>query len=417
MASSPDPLLAHLDRANRELWARFIDKRFHTFYDYAGLDGEVLLPTADELRQGKPNAYGWSLPNENGAFFGGIYLAGLCSRWAVRQSDNDRQEARAIADGLMRLAEVSDVPGFVARGLALDGVSYPICGSDDQTWPWIYGLWRYLETDLPDDAQRERIAAKVIEVVAAVRDNGWEMPCDPAAFGNRGEWGRPTPVDAPRLLHACAIAYQLTGDADWLQTYRTLRDEPHGEVGRTRLDVCRQGFDYVAPGGVARYPLSPPFWTSASSVAGMVALAEMDEDAAAREAYRQGARRCAALAAPHIARWQGIDLDAPLTYDVDWRWLNETWHPHHGIPETTELANQHIHAWHQHSPRDGHEDEHIREPLFAAWIVAMAGDETLFESCRNEIRAALTAWDPARLYTSLFLVAVNVYFDGVARGL
>ncbi len=412
-----DPLAAQVERANRELWARFIDKRYQVFYDYAGLDGEVHLPVAEELRDGQPNAYAWGISNENGAFFGGIYLAGLASRWPHRPGDGERQEARAIADGLLRLRDCSNVPGFVARGLAADGLSHPICGSDDQTWPWVYGLWRYLGTSLPDDAQRERVRAAVAAVLTALRDNGWQMPCDPATFGNRGDWSRHTPVDAPRLLLACRIAHQVSGDDAWLATYRTLRDERGGARERTRLEVCAEGFDYVAPGGRATYPFSPPFWTSASSVAGLVGLAELDEDTEARAAYRRGAQRSAALAAPHIARWQGLDLDAPLTYDVDWRWLNETWRPHHGVAETTPLADEQVRAWHRHSPRDGHEDEHIREPLWAAWIVAMAGDDDTFRSSRDEIRAALTAWDPARLYTSLFLVTPNVFYDGLARGL
>lgn len=417
MAAAVDALQARIERANRELWARFIDRRYHVFYDYAGLDAEVHLPDGDELRHGKPNAYGWGLPNENGAFFGGIYLAGLASRWPHRPGDAALQEARAIADGLLRLRACSTVPGFVARGLATDGVSHPICGSDDQTWPWVYGLWRYLGTSMPDEAQRERVRSAVVEVITVCRNEGWRMPCDPAGFGHRGEWTRHTPVDVPRLLLACRIAHQLSGDDGWLQTYRALRDERGGARSLTRLEIAAEGFSYRPVGEPSSYPFTPPFWTSASSVAGMVALAELDEDDDARAAFRRGAQRSAALAAPHIGRWHGLDLDAPLTFDVDWRWLNETWRPHHNVAETTPLADEQVRAWHRHSPRDGHEDEHIREPLWAAWIVAMAGDDATFEASRHEIRAALTAWEPAKLYTSLFLVATNVYYDGVARGL
>ncbi|MDZ4800890.1 MAG: hypothetical protein SGI92_22250 [Bryobacteraceae bacterium] len=54
-----------------------------------------------------------------------------------------REEARKVAGGLLRLASAGSTPGFVARRAVADGKTHYAAGSDDQTFPWFYGLWHY----------------------------------------------------------------------------------------------------------------------------------------------------------------------------------------------------------------------------------------------------------------------------------
>ena len=67
-----------------------IEKRFisseYVLYDYAGLNGEVILPTPEECAQNKPNALAWNTPIENGGFFNGLLLVGLVNSWENQPS-------------------------------------------------------------------------------------------------------------------------------------------------------------------------------------------------------------------------------------------------------------------------------------------------------------------------------------------
>ncbi|MCC7494434.1 MAG: hypothetical protein IT204_18905 [Fimbriimonadaceae bacterium] len=407
---------AAVDRTNAELWARFIDPRFHTFYDHAELDGTVHLPTAAELAEGRPNAFAWSLPNEDGAFFGGMYLLGLCRRWEQAPSDRTRQQALAIVDGLLRLSEVGQTPGFVARGVAADGVSHAICGSDDQTFPWFCGLHRLLETDLPDPALRERIAARLVAVVTAVHDLGWYFPSDRPGYGHRGSCRGLEPVAAPRLLFLCRALARLTGDRAWDQRYRAALHEGTDQQGRDRQAICRHGFDWGPVGTPPVYFHNPPFWTSASCVYAQARLAEWEDDPALRADYQAGLQAMARKAAPHIARCREHRSEVGV-FSSDWRWLNQWWTPQPVEAATRPVAERQVNEWHRRNTRDAHEDSTLREPLHAAWIVALAGDDETWAAAAPFVREALLCFDPTKQVTSLCYMAVNAYHEALRRGL
>ena len=101
VARAAEDIAGHVDRANAEVWRRFVDRRFDTVLHYAGPKGEVVLPTAEECVQNQPNGMSWSTPTEDGPFFGGLYLAGLCRRWQARRDSETADQARRIAAGLM----------------------------------------------------------------------------------------------------------------------------------------------------------------------------------------------------------------------------------------------------------------------------------------------------------------------------
>jgi hypothetical protein len=62
-------------------------------------------------------------------------------------------------EGLLFLNSISDVPGFVGRGVSTDGKSHYAMGSNDQTLAWFLGLWRYLDSGLASGDERQRIVA------------------------------------------------------------------------------------------------------------------------------------------------------------------------------------------------------------------------------------------------------------------
>jgi hypothetical protein len=165
---SGDDTARSIGRAHEEIWKRFVDPKYAYLYDYAGC---------------------WCTPILNGAFFNGHYLDALCNRWRLDPSKDNAETARRIAAGQVRQATAGTTPGFVARGISAGGCHY-FMGSDDQTFTWVYGMWRYVNTALPSRDERRRIVDLIARVVGAVEKLGWRIPCDPAKFGTLHSRGK-----------------------------------------------------------------------------------------------------------------------------------------------------------------------------------------------------------------------------------
>jgi hypothetical protein len=81
--------------------------------------------------------------------FNGVYRDSMCSRWLITGKDEDCIKARRLIDGFIKVSTICKTPGFIARGSATDGkTTYPM-GSNHQTTPWLYGIWRYVIDGLP----------------------------------------------------------------------------------------------------------------------------------------------------------------------------------------------------------------------------------------------------------------------------
>ncbi|MBL8214507.1 MAG: hypothetical protein JNK87_27540 [Bryobacterales bacterium] len=409
---------AAVDAAHAEIWRRFIDPTHGTFYDYAPPDGAVHLPTPEECAAGKPNALGWSSPIENGAFFGGLYLDALCNRWRRTRDARIAAKAKRIAQGLVKLATIGKTPGFVARGISTDGVSHHAASSSDQTFPWFYGLWRYTRSGLPDPGERTRVEQLLVRVITAIEANQWCMPCDRDGFGYFGRWSggfagsqgilngaEPDFDAAARLLLVHRAMYAVTGEKRWLVAYKKRLTERASDSARSRLEVLAAGVPYVPPGTPARFPASPAIWTSASSQAGLRALHELEDDTILRAAFRQGLQANARRVMPYIDLAVRYDNGAPPHYTADWRPINRIWTPQQAIGDAVTLGNKQKPLWLELAPRRAAESEHMRDPLFAAWIVALSADKQLIEAARPAITRALGHFEWKRLFTSLFFMA------------
>lgn len=389
-----------VEKVHAEMWRRFVDRRYHTLYDYAALNGEVILPTEEDCRLSRPNALAWWTPIENGAFFGGLYLDALVRRWERVRTRAAASDARRIAAGLVRLASVGTATGFVARGVIADGKTHYIAGSDDQTFPWFLGLWRYAKSGIPARDERAGITKLMLRTASAIETLDWRMPCD-AGFGVRGEWTGMNFIHAARLLFVLRAMHDLSDDARWLSLYR--------KMAQGRLEHCAQGAMYEPPGSRDRYPINPPFWTSASSQAGMRVLFEMEDSEEFRSAYRAGLNANAVGAAQHIALYRSFDNADKSVFTADWRFLNEYWKPQPAIEDAVRLGSAQVREWHRQSPRRVYEARFLREPMFAAWVVSLSVDQELIARNREAIVAAMSHYDLKSLYTSLFFIAANIH--------
>ncbi|NUP99179.1 MAG: hypothetical protein HUU35_04895 [Armatimonadetes bacterium] len=294
----------------------------------------------------------------------------------------------------------------MARGVAADGQAHYLAGSDDQTLPWFYGLWQYARSGLPSAAERARVVDKVVKVGEALEAAAWRLPCDRMGFGHRGTFVEPNFIHAARLLFVLRALHDLSGDEFWLQRYRQRLTEPL--EGTTRQALVAAGAGYGPPGGPTSYPTNPPFWISVSSHACLAALLELETDEAVAGAYREGLTRDATAALPHLALARELRADEQV-FDIDWRKLNALWSPQATIAEAVALAERQVREWNRMSPRRGLEHRHLREPQFAAWLVALAGGE-LVRANREAMARTLTCCRWPELYTSFF-TAELVYWQ------
>lgn len=394
---------AAVDKAHNEIWRRFIDE-YNILVDFTLLNGSFARPTPEECRDSKPNGLGWWTPVENGSMFNGLYMDAAINRWKLSGLPEDKEKARRLMTGLTRLASLSDTTGFIARGVATDGKTpYPM-GSNDQTMPWLYGMWRYVREGLATAEERERIVAKLMEVARALESSDWRMPCagphSPAPF--RGTFAGFKWEFAPRLLFLLKAAHQLSGEDHWDELYQQALKERGGEPATDRLAICREGMVF--------HSKTPESWTGAPGVCALRGLWEMETAPAVKDAYMQGLRASAQLAAESLPIYREFNNEGQQPFSHDWRLLNEWWKPQHSEAEAVEVAMAQVKELGRLSPRRYQEFRFVREPLFAAWIVTLCPDRALLEQHRALISEVLAHYDYSRLYYSQFFPAEAAWY-------
>ncbi len=391
-ALAVDPGTA-VEQAHAEIWRRFVD-RHGVLVDFTDLDGTIQLPTPEECREGKPNALGWFQPIENGAMFNGLYLDGALNRWKATKSDDDAAKARRLMEGLLLLNSISDVPGFVGRGVSTDGRSHFPMGSNDQTMPWYFGLWRYLESGLATPEERERIIRHLTTTTTAIIASGWKMPAE-APFGFRGGFNGYTFESAPRQLFVLQLMHRITGESRWQTDYLESLTQRGGEGNRSRLEICQAGmvFDYARTHN----------WTSCVSVSALRGLWEMESDPERRAAFAEGLRKSALLAAESLPDGVKFQADDGTTFSQDWRSaMMPLWVPQKTEHEASDLAIRQLREFVKISTRRHGETSFIREPVSAAWIVTLCPDRSVVEEHRPAIQQMIAYLDYRGLYYSTF---------------
>jgi len=399
-----------IEKTHKAVWERFVYQPLGILLDYAGLDGQIELPSQQDYTLGKSNAISWWTPMENGAFFNGLYLDGLCKGWRITGEEKYKEGARIMAQGLLQLAQISDMKGFIARGLSADGLGHYPIGSDDQTGPWFYGLWRYLKSALPAASERKIIIDLMTEVAETLEAADWKLPCDGAFKGQtRGglkEYGfRP----AASILFIYRAMMDITGNQIWLERYeKSLYEKPKAE-GKSRLEICENGMltDFQQD-----WYFSRMLWISANAQLSLKALIEMETDASIKEKYIHGSRINGYLALPVIFNYQEWLSEPRKKFSTDWTAMNALWRPQATVKEAVELAMEQLHYWESEKcPARFTENKYIREPLFACLIVAASYDANLLKQAASFIEDCISSYDWSEIYTSSAFAAECAYFE------
>lgn len=383
------------EQAHSEIWRRFIDE-YGIMIDFADMDGNVSLPTSEECKAGKPNALGWWAPIENGAMFNGLYMDAAVNRWKRTKSAEDASKARKLMEGLLLLNSISEVKGFVGRGVSTDGKSHYPMGSNDQTMPWFLGLWRYWESELATKEEKERITKHLVETAEEIVRLGWQMPAE-EPFKVRGSFNGFHFEEAARMLFTMKMLHRVSGNEKWRAMYLAELVKRGGEKNLSKRELCA--------GGMVFWYSKNHNWTSCAAVGGLRGLWELETDAALKADFAQGLVASAKLAAEWLSLAQKFDNADTSYFEMDWRVMNKDWKPQKTEQEAQELAQAQMRSFSKLAPRRGKETAFIREPTAAAWIVTLLPDATLLKQHAAEVEKVIAHYDYTKLYYSQFFWA------------
>lgn len=397
-ATPPPPLAQAVDQAHTELWRRFVDPH-GIIRDFVGD-----LPTPEDCKLGKPNAIGWWSPIENGPMFNGLYLPAMCERARRSGATADAEQARRLAQGLMKCASVSDVPGFIARGIGTDGLCHYPLSSDDQTHPWFLGLHAYLKSGLPTAEERQQIVTKVKEVANALEATQWRIPCEGAFKGSfRGGFTGHLFRDAVRYLYLLRATHEITGDAIWLERYHKALAERPTKGGKTRAEICAEGYPYDRE-AIAHIDESQ-LWIYVGSQASLSQLIAMEKDETLNSLYRTGLTVNATNALPALKGHTTFDNnDTKIFGNANWRAVYSTWFPQPTQEDAARLAK--IADKSKRGERKDYEARYMKNPLAAAAIVSLLHDG----SNRELIEQVICHYDYSKLNMAELFFAECAYY-------
>ena len=376
----PDRYSSHLPERMRDVSEILSDVNKRLEREFIGHDGLLLdyvgeIPTAEEIADLKPNAMGWWSPIENGSMFTGEWLPAL-----MAEGPRKRAVVERCVRGLIKMSEVSDVPGFIARGTGTDGKSHHPCGSNDQTDPWFLGLCEYCRWPYADATLKAKASERLVSVARALETNGWRVPCDGSFKGqNRGKLnGTSMPFwCVTRFCYMLKSLHLLTGDAHWGDLYSAVKTERLHEI--------------EAGGAIDEKILKACYgncvWIYLSSAQALALLIKMEENPSDREKMKRGlsayADRVAYLMKDRV-KYENT-VERPFRY-ANWR-NGYAWR----IQKTQKEAEAVAYSGKPEilGGRKDYERSGMANPLAAAAICALAGDAKF----RAEILATLNHFD------------------------
>ena len=386
-------MLAEQDRKKllelREKIHNILENRFFSgedvLYDYAGADGEVVLPSQEECLENKPNAFAWNTPIENGAFFNGDLLIGLCDLYEKCPSEKLRDQIRRLVRGLFVLQDKSPVKGCILRGISGDGKSFYPASSDDQVAPFLLGLWRFSQSGASTPEEKAECRRRCRETALALKNNHWIIPGARPGF-DRGNIAGRAPFNMCNIL---------------LATHILDRTNPEGTPEFERVFEERKEIVF------AGYPDLPSHfcWFTAHNYYTLSMLAE--EYPAYREQMKKSLRITGEAASKWISDWK--KYVPGLAFTSDWHPLNSLWHEQKNSKDSVDITGTPLwELWKKVCPAVMNERTSIMPAFAAAWIVLLSGDEEIIAKAGPDILEALSRVPFDDLYYVPFFFAENV---------
>ena len=388
-----------VENAGRNLWSRFISPD-SVLYDYAGPAGEVILPTPEECRNHIPNGLGWWTPVENGGFFTGMYLVASCDRYRLDPSAENREKIRRLVGGVYKLQDVGNTPGFVARGVGTDGRCHYAASSNDQVFPWFLGLWRYLQTDIPSEAERTKCIGRMSALAEGLARNNWNTPGDMPDF-DRGRWLDGTFCSAVHLASVTRIMYEITRDEHWrMLHYRYLNEpDPQGVLRRERIAA---GMDNLAHWSA---------WFNSNVQYALRELYRLETDPALRSLYRRSLRINAQNAVMLLPLHRQYDWEAAYSFTPDWHRMMPPWRKQRNGEEAQALAMEQLEIWNRACPAIAAEKAALKPAVCAGYIIVLSEEPELLKAAGPLLAEIFLPFHCDRLGYSTFFYVENVIYE------
>ena len=373
----------------RERIHEILEKRFFSgediLYDYAGMHGEAVIPTREECLANQPNAFAWNTPIENGGFFNGDLLTGLCDLYEKYPSEKLKRQMQKLYRGLCRLQDSSPVKGCILRGIGSDGKSFYPASSDDQVVPFLLGLWRFSQSAASAQEEKADCRRRCRETVLALKNNSWIIPGARKGF-DRGNIAGKATCNKCNILLAAMILDQT---------------DPNGEPEFERILEERK--DIVFAG----YPDIPDYacWYSAHSYYILSIVAD------AYPAYREQAEKALRITAEAASKWISCwkQYVPGLIFTTDWHPLNSLWREQKNTKDAVDITGGAFwRLWTETCPAVMNERNSIMSAFAAAWIVLMSRDNEIIAKALPDILEALDRVPFENLYYSPFFFAENV---------
>lgn len=386
---------------HEQVWSRFMRMPYCHLLDCADEQGRAVIPTAQECQAGLPTIVGWTTPIADCSFFGGLYLYGLCEKYDLEPSDSLREEILQVAKGLFLLCDIGKVDGFIARGVADDGVSHYPVSSDDQFTPWVLGLWRLMHSPVGDDALREQIRSRLIRTLRGAKAADWRVPAEwegETICNLRGKDWR----SAAMLLFVTSVACEL-GILSGTQWMALAQEKPEDSI-YTRREIISHGF---AP-DMIRYTYLIQFWINVSSQIGLRHLMVFDVDHA--DDYRQGLHLNAAAAVEFLEHHK-FYMQQRTEFEHDWRKILPEVQPWTTLDEAMEEGRRLNGLW-ASTYNKGRNPERgpLAQCIFGAWLAMLDTDRTTADHAYQSLLRAINEIDWAGVQHSYaFAVEAAIY--------
>ena len=366
---------------------RFIHRPWGYLLDYAPPDGNAVIPTPDECVNGIPNVLGWSVSNENGAFFTGLYLYALCEAYEFEPSDRLKSEIHGLCGGLFTLCDVGIHDGFIARGVSTDGKSHYPFSSDDQAAPFILGLSKLLRSDAADENLKNEIKRRLMRTLNGIRNANWQVPTEWEGV-MRGEFYHGDWRGAANLLYIAKTCEQIgIIDSD---EFNRLRNERPGAGAYTRYEIVSHGF---APDMIRDTTLIQ-FWIDMCAQLCTFEMASLDREYA--QYYLDGLKSNGHSVYQFFDDYKKYDNNGTIAYHYDWRVLNKYAKEWNDPAEAVSEAGRQCGIYNkEHFLRMYTEHRLLGNMLFGVWIALSSPDIPTRAYAEKKLSEVLehTNWD------------------------
>ena len=394
-------------KLHAQVWNRFVRMPYGHIVDSADLEGNAVIPTAEECRNYIPSILAWSTPIANGAMFGGLYLYALCEKYGALQEVSLKEEIATLVKGLLLLCDISEVDGFIARGVADDGVTHYPCSSNDQTGPWILGLWKAMHSDATDADMKGEIRKRLDRALRGFYQNDWSFrnEWEGTALGTfkSGDYR-----NCAKFLFAAAVAKELGIVSS--EEFSAYAEEIPAKGLYSRREILSKGFVHE----MLSNSVLKQFWITVCAHLSQRELCALDPNGAAQ--YEQGIALNCYTSKFFVREFDRYAPDDFSPYDHDWRRIVpdlKRGQTYEEILSEGRRANDLYGA--NVCPLRYHERETLGQALFAAWIAVVGDDRAVAEYAYAALCECIEKVDWDRVGQCYAFVAESVLITYAVR--